>query len=824
MVVPEFREELAHAAAAAGVLAGMSASAYRSAGAEPLVDALRASPTSWRPDLPHLAPGLSSTSELADRWLAAIRQAEGPVRLQFDGASDDRENEWLELVRTRAAGIDGTSFPIRQTWPRGPEWSIPPQVALARDLPPGAECQVLVTPGVPREGVRASFVLIDGAADERTGREIARAVHASGWASIRASQGFLVELRGRLNEAPLDVALRGTALAWGLPVPRLFYSPPALRWTDPRETDLPPWEPPPALVVPSFPLREQEEQEAEHPGYGMPDTGGGDDGRYLEHSDRGRPERYVQGKLLAPDADADAPGLERDEWTGRCDLALQIGPPRPGWTAVPEALPEQALERGIPHELRIVLTLPSLQDEPAAVTVTLPADGRSTVARFPLDLPPNFSWIEGRAVILHRGRVLQTVRVVIAPFASLYLLPETTPRPGFDDLEQRGEFGAAFIVNHTPAGMPGTTVIPHDGVPVYLPAGWDTAANALQQSLQLLVLNELEGGVAFTQAVYGLALQGDLLRREIDRDQRLSGQDLPPMQVVAARPDAWLPLELVYDGPIPEDDALAPTMCQHALERLRDDRPGICDGPHATNTVCLLGFWGLRTVIERQAFDPAAATGHWDWRLDPPTPGNARLDRPAAAVFAAHRKADVVSKTASSGVVEALDQLGFTDARVYKWADWCARVEDERPGLLVALAHTDWFAPSIPLLAIEDDRLKLNSIAAKHVSDGTGNPVVLLLGCSTANVAVPFQGVAAAFRTAGAPVVVATLANVYGRYAGPAAAAAIEQFANAAGEDVDVGTVMLRLRRRLMAQGLPIGLGLLAYGDAEWRLGLPTTP
>src|SRR5689334_22400999 len=113
MTIPEPSSTVARAAAAAGVLAGMSPAAWRRAGAEPLLDALGNGPASWRLDLPNLADGLASTTELAERWLAAVKATPGPVRLRFDGVSDHRDNRWVELVRTRAEGIDGAYFPIR---------------------------------------------------------------------------------------------------------------------------------------------------------------------------------------------------------------------------------------------------------------------------------------------------------------------------------------------------------------------------------------------------------------------------------------------------------------------------------------------------------------------------------------------------------------------------------------------------------------------------------------------------------------------------------------------------------------------------------------
>jgi hypothetical protein len=100
--------------------------------------------------------------------------------------------------------------------------------------------------------------------------------------------------------------------------------------------------------------------------------------------------------------------------------------------------------------------------------------------------------------------------------------------------------------------------------------------------------------------------------------------------------------------------------------------------------------------------------------------------------------------------------------------------------------------------------------------------IVLLLGCETAAARVRYANFIARFRHAKASIVVGTIMPVKGRHAAPMAAALIELLDQCWREPFKVATmgdVMAQARRRFMAQGLPAGLALVAFGDADWLLG-----
>ncbi len=85
---------------------------------------------------------------------------------------------------------------------------------------------------------------------------------------------------------------------------------------------------------------------------------------------------------------------------------------------------------------------------------------------------------------------------------------------------------------------------------------------------------------------------------------------------------------------------------------------------------------------------------------------------------------------------------------------------------------------------------------------------------------VPFGEFVRPFRKAGASVVVATLSTVRGRHMAPAAKETLDVLLDhAEAEAQSFGDVLVDIRRRLVARGLPVGLTFVAFGDASWQLG-----
>jgi len=140
---------------------------------------------------------------------------------------------------------------------------------------------------------------------------------------------------------------------------------------------------------------------------------------------------------------------------------------------------------------------------------------------------------------------------------------------------------------------------------------------------------------------------------------------------------------------------------------------------------------------------------------------------------------------------------------------------------MVLLPHTDVGQYGEILQIGEADALTNAQIDPSLV--GNKPPViVILLGCETASAKVRYANFVARFRKANASVVIGTLTPVLGRHAAPVAEALVERldkYWDEAFRATTVGDAMAEVRRQFMAKGLPIGLAVVAFGDADWVVG-----
>ena len=99
-------------------------------------------------------------------------------------------------------------------------------------------------------------------------------------------------------------------------------------------------------------------------------------------------------------------------------------------------------------------------------------------------------------------------------------------------------------------------------------------------------------------------------------------------------------------------------------------------------------------------------------------------------------------------------------------------------------------------------------------------PIVLLLGCETGRriADTGYGGLAGQFKDFHASLVLGTMAKILGRHAAPLAAELVAELSSIDTPDADFGTLLRRIRRRLLAHGILMAFALVAIGDAEWRL------
>ena len=299
------------------------------------------------------------------------------------------------------------------------------------------------------------------------------------------------------------------------------------------------------------------------------------------------------------------------------------------------------------------------------------------------------------------------------------------------------------------------------------------------------------------------------------------------IQLLSLDPDVVLPLEFVYDRGFPAEAARLCAGWQAALAGDVQVCPACgnaalgADARRHAPTICPLGFWSLRKVIER--LDPAGGQGA-------SAPRRERRSLPAidSAVFASSNKVPQDERDATWTTIH--DHIANATL-AHHWDEWYEAVK-QHPRLLIVLPHhdeeilEDFLEIGDETLGPDLARLRRGQIRPEYVNpDGREpGPILLLLGCRTgAESELGYVQVVREFQKLKTAIVLGTLAQILGRHAAPLARELVTQLLAVNDAEADFGTLMRGVRRRMLARGYLLALCLVALGDAEWRL-TPTAP
>ena len=528
-----------------------------------------------------------------------------------------------------------------------------------------------------------------------------------------------------------------------------------------------------------------------------------------------------------------------DVWIGPDSGAIRAEAP----------LPEDQLPRDREtHVLTLVFTELGGSRRTSTGRLELPATGESNRFRF-FFRTPSAGTFRARMIVAYRNRILQSavlsapVRGATAPRAGssrrdrIRIAIEAVVRPGLAELKGRSAFGVALVHNHDERGVAsGTAVRGGDAVPLDL-GGIGPTVDRITALLSDAARDADAYGPTIeakptVDLLYKLAHQGVLLHDDLTGRtgfaELVSGAER--IQILAADPNAILPLEFVYDLPAP---ARPPKLCPNARQSLVDGR---CDERHhvldeegTPRCRVSLGVLGGAARDRAARGGPGGPPGEGggcrvlDRRRARPRPGHAR--RAVGALFAASERVDAV-KGGSTALVEAAlrEVTGGHSTRATTWLEWVRAAGREAPSLLVLLAHSarDAATGTTSLEIEKDERRDPSEINRRFLgpdTDGFVPPLVFLLGCDTAVADLQYQTFVSRFRQTGAALVVGTIATVAGSHAAAVAAGLAHGL-----RDVDpatspaFGDLLRQVRRRLLADGEVMALCLTAYGDADWRL------
>jgi len=856
------------------------ACALAAAGATP--DLLADDPVVWRDPRPGR---LGEAESLARAWREAVagRDAPWPLRLAVQAGRDE---PWVaEQLSRPAVAADGV-FVDLEVGARV-SWSWPLQVAVLEDGravhrriersgyrpirefvelvdagPAPQTCDLLLVPLGLRAALarvlplplRASAVVLLGAPPERRTPSLLHALIddvdagavAFAPARDRVEDWLATLLEHLAHDEGLDVALLGAARERDFRTPILFADRGLLAETLMRrvaarleervEVATAGAEPPPAAVArnggPRDHLERAREVGFEHESDGASEVAAA--------TRAARPlvdlpvaPRFIQGRVLED-------GEERRalRTSSLHEVVVRVGLPDAEWLSADVAFPDRELPPASTHRLSVVLTEPTVLDEPQTAEIELPERGSSTSCSFWLRTTDEERPLEARIIVLHEGRILQTALLrgeildrpdEIPADRALRLEVEAAVR-AIAGLEGRTRFDAALVLNHDAAGVERITAVAGGRADVFVgSAPLGEAVETIQALLEDAVAADADvlplEDERTLKLLVRLAHHGRLVYGVLNDalgDGKLA--DAERLQVVSVRPDAFLPVEFVYDRQPPDLDHAV--LCPNAARALETGRCDDCPAETDTGFVCPLGFWGLRKVIERHAHDPAAAAAaRGDFQVaSDPVAARKRLRALSAAVFAASDRVDATKKGTIKSVAKALREATREKPQQAKtWTDWVTFVGESTPPLLVLIPHT-FRHPALNLAGLEiaaAEQTLVSELTDAYVgASDEGGPIVLLLGCETGDPSLPFEAFPAQFRRCGAAIVLATLTKVLGRHAGPVACQIVSELAERAGDGgVTFGDVLRDVRRKLLRDGVPMALALTAYGDADWVLG-----
>ncbi len=586
-----------------------------------------------------------------------------------------------------------------------------------------------------------------------------------------------------------------------------------------------------------------------------------------------RAPRWIQANAWRDDATDSAGALAPRRWNA---LAVHIGPsaaPR-GDAAFPDSKLDFArgdvvarvqLELGGATVSKVVAT----SDDPARVLaaaagqalpsedgddgvigidsaeIMLPPAGDSTRAWF-LVHPHAAGRMTGRVSIIHNNRVLQTARLEaevnddVRGGKGIVVRSEASIHSPDEDLADRRSYDVAIQVSDVGGSLHLT--IERDGQPVTIRL--DNLASAIDRistGLESIAKKRdfakpLTAQPAFDDTLYTLAAAGSELEQHL---RKKCGGGIDQWQRIHLVPSTnqFLPLEYVYDGRPPKVGARACPNMQGALDRGSCDRAVGPDGeeapcPHRQDKAftCAMHFWGFRKLIERNG----AVDGQPTVSGTPSADAAQRLCVPAkrpygkvsGLAFAASNRAFLYVKDPAQqaaerdAVINALQTLCATVLKPSDWDEWRKHVE-AHPNLLVLIAHTDEFKSS-PVLEIGDGKLLGRQEIDKDVSGADGHPqLLILLGCSAADVAENFQPYPERFRDAGVSIVLAPVAPIRGADAVPIAKGLAQLLADtmAKRDQTAFGELLPLLRRRLLRDGYAGVMSIVGFGDGDWLIG-----
>ncbi len=517
------------------------------------------------------------------------------------------------------------------------------------------------------------------------------------------------------------------------------------------------------------------------------------------------------------------------------DLEVSIAPPGVASAGVPAGLP---FPDGVDRISLLVRLVCDGVDEEQELKVRRDPHSSASVT---FQVTPTADQLSGLIVVYNEDRsaIVRGASFSVAVAPTLEDAAEAPPSITLHSVDTAALSTLARSSSGTIATN-GVQTIPSTAE-VRLPVAVNTVFGHLQGVLPAIELGAQDyaatnGRTTIDAALLRAAQSGFNVRIDMNLDKLA---DCDHIQMVSLTGQTVFPIDLVYGGPAPDEDAAA---CTHWFEArdasVQPSDRGSCPQCDALSDddqrriVCPSRFWGISKVIEHVRITdlPGAQFAARVQPLDRdprlPTP-KASLVSASASVFKGSADA---KEQAKKSVVDAFGASAAAIGPVSVVDDWphwreaIAAIRATPPDLLIAMPHQERRRVDGAILR----GLELGGTTVTTFDEAyfrqPGNPVgpvVIMLGCNIA-VSDHMLSFAEKFRN-WAPVVIATLGEIIADEAQLIVATLLREISAAddAGDFPALGEGVRRARIDLLRQHRLAGLQLVFCGDASWAFASP---
>lgn len=447
--------------------------------------------------------------------------------------------------------------------------------------------------------------------------------------------------------------------------------------------------------------------------------------------------------------------------------------------------------------------------KPESRELELSRTGDSTIARFFHECGADS--IDLRFLVSDGARILQTARFQTAPGEQIRFFIENIVTPVH---RSKLAFDAALLMNDSLGNQPSVAIINGEGEVVFSPLSENGIGWARDELLLILEQAVVNPSASLSHVMLELANSGTMLQSYLRSIVPTWPGSEGRIQLVT-QSEVFFPIEYLYDGKIPESPSAQ--LCTESRNCLKQGKAiKNCPIREAGEQLCPMGFLGVSGIVERHTWkagqDPRIWGGAGEYKQK-----RHRIEDLSAIAFAASDKADDFEDTDLKPheivrIASIEESLGVK--KISNWSVWKERLAQHPPSMLLWLVHMEKKAVYVGV----NSGLNLGAIDIQHVKNA---PVVIAIGCSTGLGEVPGSSLPAILQIKGARVVVAAMTGVLGRHANRAARDLAIRLKEAAiaRRSVFIGEIITTIRRQLLADGLALGLTVIAFGDADIVLG-----